>query len=110
MRSEPGDDLGFGGPIVTLQPAAESVYQHLVGKAPDESVTVTFEKRLQLSWRLEGSAVRQGAGGVHGELAVLGSPSPDGVEVLESEAKRVHPRMAGGANRILPMLFQQLAD
>src|SRR5258706_16316868 len=108
MRSEPGDDLGFGGPIVTLQPAAERVHQNLLGKAPDERVTVTFEKRLQLSWRLEGSAIRQGAGGVHGKFAVLGSPSPDGVEVLESEAERVHPRMAGGANRILPMLFHLL--
>src|SRR5260370_20642609 len=77
-----------------LNAAPQSINQHLPGEADSECITVGHEDLFQLLGTREASAIRQRPGSVDGELPILCPPAANGVEVLQTEADRVHARMA----------------
>src|SRR5258705_5018915 len=101
-------DSGYGGPVVALETPSESVNQQLLGKAANEGVPISLEERLEFSGRLKGSAIRQFAGSVHGEFAVLRPPGAYGAEILQAKAERIHSGVAGGTGPTLAMLLHLL--
>src|ERR1044072_8236834 len=58
----------------------------------------------------KGGPVRELARGIDVGLVLGVAPRPDGVVVLQGEARRIEARMAGRANRICPMPLEFLAD
>ena len=80
-------DLLDGGPVVALQTASQRVGQHLFGKAVCEGIRVVPEDGLELFRPGEGAAIRERAGGVHRELALVGTPAADGIVIFKRKTQ-----------------------
>src|SRR5262249_27275540 len=98
-------DLFHHGPVVALQTAAEGVRQEFLGDALSEGCAIVSQQRLQFAGTLKGAAIGKCAGSIDGEVAILRTPMPDRVEVLERKAYGVHLGVARSARRIIAMFF-----
>ena len=106
------DDPAQRRPVVVLDAAAERVRHQPLGDGADELLrsarpTSTDAQPVEAFERL---AVGQRSGRVDRRVALVArAQRPDGVELLEREAERIHLRMARRARRILPVLLEPLA-
>src|SRR5688500_456590 len=88
------------------QTAAERVCQQLVAERLGDQLLVALEDGHELERPRKGPAVGERSGGVDRELAVHLAPRPDGREVLETKAERVHLRVAGRADAVGPVRLE----
>src|SRR5439155_19596139 len=103
-------DLVHGALVVVLEAAAQGIGQHFFGKATQEIVALALQQKgCQLIRPVERFPGDQLAGGVNGEIPFLVAPFADAVEILQAKTDRIHARMAGSADGVLPVLLHARA-
>src|SRR5262245_49541859 len=93
-----------------LEPAAERVDHELLSEHARELLRPRRQRFAELGRAGDRRAVRELAVSIDGAARLARAPLPDGVEVLEPEADRIHDVVAGRANRIRAMLGEALAQ
>src|SRR5258708_32509085 len=96
--------------VVILYAPAQRIDQQFLRKTTDEVVLPGQDQGPQFGRPLEREAVGKARGRVDGMGAVDVAPGADRIIVLEREADRVHPLVAGGAARVGPVLLEALAQ
>ena len=86
--------------------AAKRVREKFFREISSKLLVATRHEAAKFVRRLEGRAVWQFTGGVHGQVtSVLRAPAADGIEVFQREPERINLAMALGAGGNFPVLF-----
>src|SRR5262245_66549162 len=93
-----------------LEPAAERVDHELLGEHARELLRTRRQRFAELGRAGDRRAVRELAVSVDSAAGLARAPLADGVEVLETQADRIHDVVARRANRIRAMLGEALTQ
>ena len=107
---QPVHDLVHRLDVMIIQPAPQGVSEQFFSDAAVKiGLVPLLEDALQLAHVVERLTGEQLARCIDRLPALLVAPEPQGVEILEGQAQRVHPRMARAAQGLGAMQGQQLA-
>ena len=110
LRRRVARDAAHRGQIARIQTPPERVGEQLLRERAREVLLMTGDELPQAGDALE-RACRRGARPTHPWDAVARRPPlAECIEVLEREAERIHPHVADGARRVLPVRFHLLPD
>src|SRR5690606_14658758 len=107
------DDAAHDGHVARRQPAAERVDHELLDERRYEDLRLSNQRLPELDRAAHLAAVEQPSARVDSiapDARFVLAPRPDGVEILEREADRIHDRVARGAHGILPVRLETLAQ
>src|SRR5690606_10935167 len=93
-----------------MQVTTERESHQLFNGVGGQGFTTCKQGAAQRGWTVDERAVGQHGARVEWLAILLGAPAAHEVEVLQSQADRVHDLVAGGTDRILAVLLKALAQ
>src|SRR6267378_1932992 len=96
--------------VTILQSPAQRISKHLFGQAANKIIAFFFEQQcLEFCRAVERFAGLQLARCVYVKITFPLAPGADSIEILETEADRIHSGMTGGAVGIGAMLLHSMS-
>ena len=104
-------NLTHAGPVTVVEPTPHRIREQLVRHGAGELFVTTQQDVAQAGRALEPGAAGHRPGRIDRQTGLTrGAPAPDGIEILEGEAERIHGGVTACAHGVGTMLFQPIAD